>query len=255
MSDNTENELNNVANDTNTDVANDVAEQNTVTGAENAEVVTKEEDALPEVTKQERKMVPADVMERRIAKLTREKMEARREADVYKGLVDAGQEGGEGKKESQPTQQPTRQEVESQVRLDIRCNDIHAEGVEKFKDFDDSLRNIGVVFGGLPQAFLENVAELPNAAEVLYILGSDLEEAERVSEMSPHKQAIHLARLSAKLESKAEAAKTVDVPKTKPISSAPAPIDSGAKKGATVVQTDPSKMTMDEFVAWRSKQA
>ena len=121
------------------------------------------------------------------------------------------------------------------------CNDIAEAGKAEFKDFDDALKNFNML-GGIPQAMLETLTEMPNAHKVLRTIGSDPELAEKVIKMSPLKMAMELARVESGLNAPAA---------PKPLSGAPkpiTPIDAGARS-----QEDPEKMSTAEFMIWREK--
>lgn len=78
--------------------------------------------------------------------------------------------------------------------------------------------------------------------EVAYHLGSHLDEAERIFSLTP----VQRARELTKLEFQVEALKP------KKVSDAPDPIN--PLGNSETVQTDPDKMTADEWRVWRNKQ-
>ena len=78
--------------------------------------------------------------------------------------------------------------------------------------------------------------------ELAYHLGTHLDEADRISRLPVHLQARELVLLESRLQ-KVAANKVTNAPEpTKPISG----------KSAQP-SNDPSKMTMDEWMAWRQK--
>lgn len=137
-------------------------------------------------------------------------------------------------------------------RFNEACNDIVDTGKQEFKDWDEAIKNLGLVGAIGPDVsteFLETAIELKEPHKILHYLGKNLEEAEKIAKMPPKKMAMEMARVEAQIN----APKTVVAP---PISSAPAPVVpvTGAAKGGTPSIDDPS-LSMDDFVALRQKQA
>lgn len=107
-----------------------------------------------------------------------------------------------------------------------------------FEDFEDVA--YGHNFMDLDLA--EQIFEMKKGPEVAYHLGSNLDEAERIFSLTP----VQRARELTKLEFQVEALKP------KKVSDAPDPIS--PLGNSETVQTDPDKMTADEWRAWRNKQ-
>lgn len=107
-----------------------------------------------------------------------------------------------------------------------------------FEDFDD------VAYGHqfMDRDLAEQVFEMEKGPEVAYHLGAHLDDAERIFLLSP----VQRARELTKLEFQVEAL----VPKK--VSDAPAPIN--PLGNSEQVQTDPDKMTADEWQIWRNQQ-
>lgn len=133
------------------------------------------------------------------------------------------------------------------------CNTIAETGKKEFKDWDDSLKNLGLV-GAVGQnvspEFLETAIELKSPHKVLHYLGQNLEEAERIIKLSPKKMALEMARVEAQLNAPAPVAAAA------PISSAPAPViplAGAAKAGAPVDINDPNA-SMEDWMILRQKQ-
>lgn len=134
------------------------------------------------------------------------------------------------------------EEISRQRSFNKACNDIADAGKGEFGDFDQKLRTFAML-GGMPTPLMETITEMPNAHKILYNLGSDPDLAERVLKMAPVKQALELARLENSL-GKSPA---------RQVSSAPPPvqpIDTGSR-----ATDDPEKMSMEDFVKWREKNA
>jgi hypothetical protein len=94
---------------------------------------------------------------------------------------------------------------------------------------------------GLDRGFLELVADSDNGAKVLHHLGNNLDEAVRITSLTPLKMAKELTLLDIKLASQ-----------TKKLSNAPEPI---TPVSATSAKTkSPDKMSDAEFAKWRRQQ-
>lgn len=115
------------------------------------------------------------------------------------------------------------------------------KAVEKYPDFTEVAFSHPFMTDDMAKA----IRVSPVATELAYHLGKNLEEAERISELSPVGQIRELMRLEAKLEAAAPAKPAV--------SSAPAPIKPVGAKGA-VPSTDPEKMSMEDYRELRKKQ-
>lgn len=143
-------------------------------------------------------------------------------------------------------------QIAQQNEFNKACNDIAETGKEKFKDWDDALKNltlVGAIGKDVSPDFLETAIELKNPASILHHLGMNLEEAERVAKLPPKKMAMEMARIEAKLNAPAPA------PVIPPVSNAPAPVipvGGAAKPGAPSI--DDPNLSGEEWMALRSKQ-
>ncbi len=117
---------------------------------------------------------------------------------------------------------------------------------EKLAGIRDNFENFEEVAYGNTQFMdldlAEQLFDLDKGPEVAYHLGSHLDEAERIFSLNP----VQRARELTKLEFQVEALKP------KMVSGAPDPISPLGK--SETVQTDPDKMTADEWRIWRNKQ-
>jgi hypothetical protein len=139
------------------------------------------------------------------------------------------------KQERERAKQEIREE-ERRNAFNHECNMTHAKGVAEFSDFDrsiDSLKLLGVMSDTLIHAAFE----AGDAHKVLYALGRNPEEAERISGLSPERMGAAVAKF---------ALKAVPTLTVKPVSKAPQPIKP-IDGGASHVETDPNKMSMEEF--------
>jgi len=198
---------------------------------------------------------PAQVpwFQKRIDELTREKHEARRAAAALEQQVKEHKEALEAIAKGEAPKAPgTAKPVEdltveqraaalaSQREFDKNCNDIYDKGKAQYADFDVALRSYQNL-GGLTPQFIEAAIEAGNPHQILYELTQDMDEASRILGLSPTRQAVALAKLSAKLTA---------TPKT---SAAPAPIKPLTSSGSVVEKT-PEQMTVKEWMAWREQE-
>lgn len=210
--------------------------------------------------------------QRRIDQLVAEKWEERRRAeakekeanDLMTQLAEMRKSANSGQQVSNPATSagsPPAQrtdtglsEAELKVRIEREaesltrqrafnksCDETAENGARDYGDFNLAMKTFGLV-GGIPQTVLETVIEMPDGHKILYAIGKDPELAEKISKLSPARQALEVGRLEASLKK----------PVAKPVSNAPAPIkpvDTGSR-----ASDDPEKMSMEEFVVWREKE-
>jgi hypothetical protein len=186
--------------------------------------------------------------QKRIDELTREKWEARREAQAATALAEAlrnKQPDEEGKAtppaELEALVNRRAAELREAEAFNEACNTTYQKGKESIPDFDDAVKGYQLL-GGLDtrRDYLEAVNSLPNGSQIFYHLGKNLDEGAHVLSLSPVKMALELTKISQKL-SKAPA-----------VSNAPAPIK--PLGGAANHDGDPEKMSMSDWVKWREKQ-
>jgi hypothetical protein len=126
-----------------------------------------------------------------------------------------------------------------------QCNDIFAQGVEKhgdtFKEAAATLNALGMMDANLVQAAIATGA----AAEVINALGSDVDEAQRITALPPVAMAVELTKLATKLSGPKE---------SRQVSRAPAPINPVGGAAKPEVDIYDPKISMDEYVARRKAQ-
>jgi len=112
-------------------------------------------------------------------------------------------------------------------------------------DFDAVAGNLQR-FGELPRTFVEAALATGKGAEVMYHLGSDISEADRILSLPPIQQAVALATLAQSI--KPTVAKT--------ITSAPNPVTPrvGGGQTTTTPSLDDEKMSTADWIALREKQ-
>lgn len=99
-------------------------------------------------------------------------------------------------------------------RFNNDCNRVFEEGKGAYPDFEDALKNLGSL-GALNESNLQMILETGNAAEILYDLGADPEEAARMFALPPARLSFELGKRSAAKSAPKAAA---------PVSKAPPPV-------------------------------
>lgn len=216
------------------------------TGAENEATATEAEAAAgEEQTEEKPKQKPW--FQRRIDELTRQRYEAERRAEAALQLLQGKGEGEEPKPGEKLSEAEVErralakaQELAAEQAFNQECNRIYEAGVKAFSDFDDAIQNFRML-GGLTPPMIEAAAATDMPEKVLYELGSNPDEAERIIKMTPTRMGVELAKLAQKLSAPKPA-----------VSKAPPPIKpvDGAGKG----EKDPDKMSDAEWMEWRNKQ-
>lgn len=143
----------------------------------------------------------------------------------------------EGYERSQQTQ--TNQQADSQFKM-------HEYEVES--EFPDYRQKVYAEDVPITDTMASAIRSDENGARVAYFLATYKDIAYRVANMTPREQFLAIGEISEKI-SLAKAQESVQ-PK---VSGAPAPVPSVSSRGS-VVNKDPSKMSTDEFMAWRNKQ-
>jgi hypothetical protein len=133
------------------------------------------------------------------------------------------------------------QELFEQKSFNEACNTTYQKGKDSFQDFDEAVKGHNML-GDLGQRreYLEAINSLPNGPQVYHHLGKHLDDAAHILSLPPVKMALELSKLGDKLS------------KPAPVSKAPAPIKPLGGGGSH--ETDPSKMSMDEWIRYRDKQ-
>jgi len=132
-------------------------------------------------------------------------------------------------------------------RFNEKCNKIAEQGKESFPGFDAALANlsaVGALGANSNPAFLQTVAELPEAHKLLHHLGNNPDEAARINSLPPVKMAIELAKIEAKITTM----------QAKPTSKAPPPITPVTGTGGANSDLASPDMSMEEFSRIRAKQ-
>lgn len=220
--------------------------------------------------------------EARIAALTSEKWQERRQnAELQAQLAEAQRKMDEltNGQAYPPVQQPdplaapqartyteaeARQMAEglarqqsAQGRFDHEVNTAIIEGRRGYQDFDASIESLRR-FGPLPPYFVAAVLEAgqvagtdeAKAADILYALGKDLTEADRILSLPPERQGVALAKFAT--HKAKPAGQTLVAP---PASSAPPPVRSVVGGGGrSSFNPDDPNTDIKEWMKWRETQ-
>jgi len=131
-------------------------------------------------------------------------------------------------------------------------DDAMENGKEKFKDFNELVLNEDLIIS--PEV-TQILLGTENPEDLMYYLGSNPEESERLSKLDPIRAALEIGKINVGLvKEEKEKEKEKETPKAKPKkqSNAPEPINSLRTDG--VVEKDPNKMSVKEYKAWREGQ-
>jgi len=133
-------------------------------------------------------------------------------------------------------------------------DDAIEQGSEKYKDFNDVVFNEDLI---LSENLTQIALDSDIAEDILYYLGSNPEESERLSKLDPIRAAKEIGKIEIKLEASEEEEEEEEesspTPKKKKQTKAPAPIKPVRTDGVT--EKDPNKMSPKEYRAWREKQS
>lgn len=179
------------------------------------------QEAVEETPEEKAKREPW--FQKRIGELTRDKYEAKRQADTVAqearelreqlARYQAGEQPEAQPEDVQTYVQQEAQRLVADKAFNDTCNKVYAQGKAEFPDFDTSVANLQMV--GVNRDFLELATTSDAGAKLIHHLGTDLDEAARIAALPPVQMARELTRLEFKLS---------QAPAPKPVSRAPAPI-------------------------------
>lgn len=134
--------------------------------------------------------------------------------------------------------------VEAQ-EFNRKADEMYNVGATKYDDWKDSVDTL-VASGFMDKTLLDAAMAVEDGPAVLYHLGTNLDEAERINALTPIRKAAEMAKLSNQLS----------IPKNVPVSSAPAPIRpvSGSPSPQVDLQRISEDNDMRAYAAARQKQ-
>ena len=189
-----------------------------------------------------------------IAREAAEKREAKREAEQYKRqnaelLAVLAEKSGDPAKPKADTTILTQAEVDRQatekanaILFNRECDKIAEQGNETYNDFQDSIGMLQSLGSNYPD-LVKITVEMPEAHKILYHLGKNPDEAERLLSLPPARMALGLAKIESEI-SKAG---------IKTISNAPNPIKPIAAKSKAVFDPNDPNADREEWSKWREK--
>lgn len=122
------------------------------------------------------------------------------------------------------------------------------EFAKAHQDFDvDNLYSFAHYPVSAPMAEVIKDSESPG--DLLYWIGQNREQAEKIARLPPHLAARELGRVEARLELQRESAKRP----SRNVTQAPPPTPT-VDEGSAGVEKSPDDMTMNEWMKWREKQ-
>jgi DNA repair exonuclease SbcCD ATPase subunit len=207
------------------------------------EATTEQTQAAVEETPEE-KAKREPWFQKRIGELTRDKYEAKRQADnvaqeaaQLREQLARYQAGEQPETQTEDVHTLARQEAQKMLAeqtFNDTCNRVYAAGKAEFPDFDNAVANLQMV--GVNRDFLELATTSDAGAKLIHHLGGDLDEAARIASLPPVQMARELTRLEYKL---------AQAPAPKPVSKAPAPITPIGSGNAT--SFDPATLSDAEW--------
>lgn len=177
----------------------------------------------------------------------RDAQAARGEAERYRQLLEQ-MRNGDQTAEPKPGETPNieelvtkrAEEIAQQKAMAERGQSVSKVGAEQFPDFMSAVQTLDAL--GISGEQVQSLLGMDDAHKVIYSLGKNPEEAERILSLPPLQQGRELERL---------ASKPAPVAPTKAVSQAPAPVK--PIDGGVTTEKDPSKMSSAEWMAWREK--
>ncbi len=126
-----------------------------------------------------------------------------------------------------------------------RADDMYNTGAAKYQDWKDAVDTL-VASGFMNKDLLDAAMAVEDGTSVIHYLGTNLDEAERIGQLTPIRKAAEMAKLST----------TLNAPRSIPVSSAPAPIRpvTGSPSPQVDLHRTADEGDMSAWVAARAKQ-
>jgi len=185
------------------------------------------------------------------SRLLQEQLNQTRQALQAQPQVDADGNPLLQQQQPQPIRQPPQDlqtmaaQIASQNAFNEKVAGEVARGRGVHQDFDQVAANLQR-FGELPRTFVQAALATGKGAEVMYLLGGDIGEADRILSLEPIEQAVALATL----------AQTIKAPEPpKKVTSAAAPITPkiGGGSGKNTPSLDDPNMPVADWISLREK--
>ena len=180
-----------------------------------------------------------DDYQKRISRLAYEAREAKKIAKSLKEEV----ERLRGNAPPLPKDEQYSRDVEAAANQQSQRQTIHNESVKilsdgkaQYKDFESTLSELGRNEVIITDQMVEAALEAGDAHKIFYYLGKNVDEAERITSLSPQRMGAAMAKI----------ANRVNQPAPKPLSKLPPPITPIAGRGRAEVADD--KMSIEEYM-------
>lgn len=204
-------------------------------------------------------MVPVELMQRRIAAITRQKADLERELELER--LNKQLEPPATPPTTAPAPRPNlvneAQILAEQMRRNEKAQSVVNEGMALSQDFMLRINMMNQTLGQLPDSFLDAVMDAGEsdrgAAELLYDLSQDLQKAGNILTMTPTRMAVALTKLK---DGKAKPAAPKAAPKAP--SAAPAPIGpkgSGGRSAPIAGDLNDPGLGIDDWMRQRNEAA
>jgi hypothetical protein len=160
--------------------------------------------------------------------------------ESYDQYLDALTDWKLEQRDAQNTQAQQQREQQEQKAAQAQTFEQRAQAVrESHPDFDQVVRNPALP---VSDAMAEAAYSSEKGPELLYYLGQNPAEAQRIYSLTPYAQAMEMGKIEAQLSRP-----------SKTQSGAPPPIEPISGSGAQQT-VDPDRMTVEQWKAWRNKQ-
>lgn len=174
---------------------------------------------------------------------------ARGEAERYRLLVEQMQRGETPETVTDPGKAQNidelvnkrATEIAQQQQMVERGQSVSKVGAEAYPDFMSAVSTLDAL--GISGEQVQSLLGMDDAHKVIYTLGKNPEEASRILALPLLQQGRELERLASKAGQAAP----------KAVSNAPPPIT--PVNSSATVETDPSKLSTEAWMAWRTKNA
>lgn len=156
-----------------------------------------------------------------------------------------GRRQGQREAKAEATQQPEPANVDQQAAMD-RIENAAIEAADRYPDFEQVVYDPSLP---LTQDMVNAAAETDHVADVLYHLGKNREEAQRLSQLNGTSLVREIGRLEARLEAQSSGNGAAEGQGSSQATSAPDPIKTVKGGGAKREPTNPDEMDIDTWMA------
>lgn len=202
-------------------------------------------------------MVPVEVMQRRVATLTRQKADMERELELLRlGQTLDPAVPPQAPQAARPNLMNEAALLAEQMRRDEKAQAVATAGMNLAPDFMLRINSMNQMLGQLPNAFLDAVMDAgetdDGAAQLLYDLSQDLQKAGSIINLSPTKMAVALTKIQT---GKSKAPPAPAKPRT-PAPPAPiSPKTAGGKSAPIAGDLSDPNLPLGDWMEQRNKAA